>query len=264
MMSLDLENVALRIGGREVLAGLSCAVRAGETLGIIGPNGAGKSSLLRVMAGLAVPQAGVVRLQGRPLAEWPEAERARRIGFLPQSAPLHWPLSVRTVVELGRLPWRRGWFGTDEGAAAAVEAALAAAELRDLQERLVSELSGGERMRVMIARLLAGEPEILLADEPVAALDAYHQLHAMEVLGARAVEGRAVVVVLHDLGLAARFCQRIALLERGRIVAVGPARDILRPEILEPVYGVRIRVIDAGGLLAVIPWQRGAASGAPP
>ncbi|HQY69517.1 MAG TPA: ABC transporter ATP-binding protein [Pseudomonadales bacterium] len=256
MSTLALEGVSVRLGGRAVLQELSCALAAGEMLGIIGPNGAGKSTLLRVMAGLLRPDAGQVRLQGRELQSWPAAERARRIGYLPQAAPVHWPLDVRTVVELGRLPWRHGWFSVDEGARDAVQAALRDAEVEELQGRLVNELSGGERTRVMIARLLAGAPGIILADEPVAALDAYHQLHAMEVLAERAARGTAVAVVLHDLSLAARFCQRILLLDHGGVAAHGAARDILCPGVLEPVYGVRIRVLDEDGLVAIIPWQR--------
>ena len=256
MSTLALEGVGVRLGGRVVLQDLSCVLAGGEMLGIIGPNGAGKSTLLRAMAGLLRPDAGRVRLRGRELPSWPAAERARRIGYLPQAAPVHWLLDVRTVVELGRLPWRHGWFSTDEGAHAAVQAALRDAEVEELQDRLVNELSGGERTRVMIARLLAGAPEIILADEPVAALDAYHQLHAMEVLAERAARGTAVAVVLHDLSLAARFCQRILLLDHGGIAAHGAAREILSPAILEPVYGVRIRVLDEDGLVAIIPWQR--------
>jgi iron complex transport system ATP-binding protein len=256
MSGLALDQVSVRLGARAVLREVSCALAAGEMLGIIGPNGAGKSTLLRVMAGLVEPDAGRVLLQQRELAQWPAPERAREIAFLPQSAPVHWPLTVRAVVELGRLPWRHGWFHADEHAQASVSAALRDAEVEDLQERLISELSGGERSRVMIARLLAAEPRIILADEPVAALDASHQLHAMEVLAERAGRGTAVAVVLHDLSLAARFCQRILLLDQGRIVAHGPAREILRPELLEPVYGVHFRVIEEDGLVAIIPWQR--------
>lgn len=256
MSLLQVSDVVVRLGPRTVLDGVSCSLAAGEILGVIGPNGAGKSTLLRIMAGLLRPDDGNVSLDGRELHRWRANARARRIGYLAQSAPVHWPLDVRTVVELGRLPWQQGWFGIDELASQAVRSAMEAAEVAELQERLVNELSGGERTRVMIARLLAGDPSILLADEPVAALDVYHQLHAMELLAERAMRGTGVVVVLHDLSLAGRFCDRILLLQHGRVMACDKARDVLQPSVLEPVYGVRMRVVEQDGMLAVIPWQR--------
>lgn len=256
MSALSVTAIDVRLGQRQVLDGVSCELRRGEIFGVIGPNGAGKSTLLRVMAGLLAPDAGSVRLGDRELHAWPAIERARRIGYLPQAAPLHWPLDVRTVVELGRLPWQRGWFSVDEAAPVAVAAAMRDAEVERLQDRMVNELSGGERTRVMIARLLAAEPQILIADEPVAALDAYHQLHAMELLAERARRGTAVVVVLHDLSLASRFCDRVLVLHRGAVVACDASRQALQPAVLEPVYGVRMRMIDEDGLRAIIPWQR--------
>jgi iron complex transport system ATP-binding protein len=254
--ALELQAVDARLGGRRVLAGATLAVRSGELLGVIGPNGAGKSSLLRVMAGLLEPAAGAVRLDGRALADWPMAQRGREIAWLAQGAPVHWPLSVRAVVELGRLPYRTGWFDADTDGEQAIGAAMRDAEVGDIAGRLVTELSGGERARVMLARVLAGTPRLILADEPVAALDAYHQLQVMELLAARAAAGAAVVVVLHDLGLAARFCPRVVLLDEGRVVADGAAREVLQPAVLEPVYRVEMRVLEQDGLRAVLPWRR--------
>jgi iron complex transport system ATP-binding protein len=253
---LVLRGVDLTLGGREVLRALDCELEPGAMLGIIGPNGAGKSSLLQVMAGLLRPRCGEVLLDDRPLAAWPQRALARRLAYLPQSAPVHWPLAVRTVVELGRLPWRTGWFGADAGAARAVAEAMRLAEIEELADRLVTELSGGERMRVMVARVLAAEPAIILADEPIAALDAYHQLQVMEVLARRAREGLAVAVVLHDLGLAARFCDRLLLLDRGAVVSADVPGRVLAPELLEPVYGVRMRRIDTDGVIIPVPWER--------
>ena len=258
MSALACRAIDLSYGPHQVLRDVSCNVRGGEVLGIIGPNGAGKSSLMRIMAGIQMPGAGEVLLDGKSLPLVPGRERARTLAYLPQSAPMHWPLSVRTVVELGRLPYRSGWFGTDEHAGAAVETALREAEVTDLQDRLLTELSGGERTRVMIARLLATDPRVILADEPVAALDAYHQLHVMEVLARHAEQGAAVAVVLHDLGLAARFCQSILLLQNGRVVCHGKADEVLRPEMLEPVYGVEMRMIEEQGISVMVPWRRSA------
>ncbi len=256
MSLLTLTDVAVHLGGRAVLQQASFALHAREVVGIIGPNGAGKSSLMRAMAGLIEPAAGCVSLDGRALADWPGMKRARELAYLPQSAPVHWPLSVRAVVELGRLPFRHGWFATDIGATEAVRAAMVETEVEELQDRLLTELSGGERTRVMIARLLAAQPRVILADEPVAALDAYHQLHVMELLSGRAASGAAVAVVLHDLSLTARFCTRILLLDQGRIVADGTPAEVLQPALLEPVYGVRMRLIEDEGVTIVVPWQR--------
>ena len=256
MNTLELHDVGVSLGGRSVLRGASLSLRAGELVGVIGPNGAGKSSLLRVMAGLLDPERGEVRLDGRALADWPADARGRELAWLAQGAPVHWPLSVRAIVELGRLPFRSGWFDADIGGERAVAAAMRDAEVEDIADRLVTELSGGERSRVMLARVLAGAPRLILADEPVAALDAYHQLQVMELLTARAGAGAAVVVVLHDLGLAARYCPRIVLLDEGHVVADGQASEVLRPEVLEPVYRVGMRVLEQDGLRAVVPWRR--------
>jgi ABC-type cobalamin/Fe3+-siderophores transport system ATPase subunit len=256
MSTLECRSVALRYGARDAVRDVSCELRAGELLGIIGPNGAGKSSLLRAMAGLARPTAGSVLLDGRDLAAWRPGDRARLLAYLPQSAPLHWPLSVRAVVELGRLPFQAGWFVADAGADEAVDAALREAEVTHLQDRLVTELSGGERARVMIARLLAAAPRVMLADEPVAALDAYHQLHVMEVLARHVAQGAAAAVVLHDLGLAARFCQHILVLQEGCVARIGSAAEVLVPEVLEPVYGVRMRAFDADGVTVMVALRR--------
>lgn len=254
---LALQGIDLDRGGRRVLDGVDIELRSGEVLGIIGPNGAGKSTALRVMAGLQSPDAGAVLFDGQPLAAHAVVERARSIGYLEQSASVHWPLSVRAVVELGRLPWRGGWFGSDSGAAAAIDAAMQVADVGEFSSRLLSELSGGEAMRVMIARVLAGEPAIILADEPVAALDVNHQLQVMELLSERAHAGAAVVIVLHDLMLAARFCDRLVLMDRGRVVCSGSPAEVLDTDVLENTYGVEMhRVEPEPGVSVPIPWRR--------
>lgn len=254
---LSVSQVGLQFGDRPILQDVTTSVQAGEIIGIIGPNGAGKSSLLKVLAGLLVPMNGEVRFDQKALQEWRENERARRIGYLAQSASAHWPLSVRTVVELGRLPWRRGWFARDSAGSAAVDRALSDADLIGLQHRLVTELSGGEYMRAMIARVLAAEPELILADEPVAALDVHHQLHVMELLRQRAANGVTVMLVLHDLTLASRFCSRLILLEQGRIVMQDSPQAVLNSEALERVYRVQMKTVEPEpGHQIPIPWQR--------
>lgn len=254
---IALADVSLRRHGRTVLDNVSMGAGVGQVMGIIGPNGAGKSTALRVMAGLLSPEKGEVLLDGEALDARSAEERARTIGYLEQSAEVHWPLSARAVVELGRLPFRQGWFGSDPDGARLVDKAMNEADVRPFERRLLSELSGGEAMRVLIARVLASEPDVILADEPVAALDINHQLQVMELLSERARNGVTVVIVLHDLALAARFCDRLVLMNSGSVVRSGESEYVLEPQLLENVYNVQMRLVEPEeGVCVPIPWQR--------
>ncbi|MBP7003268.1 ABC transporter ATP-binding protein [Amaricoccus sp.] len=233
MSLLSLEGVTAARGGRRVLDGVSLAVAPGEVVGLLGPNGAGKSTLMRVAAGLA-PATGAVRLGDAALAGLDARARALRVAYLPQEREVAWPVTVATLVGLGRLPHRAG-AAADQ---AAVARAIAAMDLGGFEQRPATELSGGERARALIARALAQEAPLLLADEPAAGLDPAHQIGLMARLADLAREGRGVLVALHDLGLAARWCDRVALLHRGRIVAVGPPGAVLTAERLAEVYGI--------------------------
>jgi iron complex transport system ATP-binding protein len=237
-MTLAAESIALRLGGRAVLDGVSIAAAPGELVGLIGPNAAGKTTLVRVLAGLIAPDAGAVTLDGRPLAAIPRAERARAVAYLEQDAVCHWPLAVRRLVALGRLPWLGPFQRAGPADEAAITQAMADAEIAPLADRPVTTLSGGERARAFLARALAGAPRVLLADEPVASLDPYHQMKVMELLRAQAARGGAVVAVLHDLTLAARFCDRLVLLDGGRVAAEGAPTQVLTAQTLARVYGV--------------------------
>ena len=251
-MSALLEVSALRVtlAGRRAVDGASLKVRPGELVGLIGPNGAGKSTLMRACLGL-VPSEGVVRLGGLELSRLSSRERARAAAFLPQEREIGWPISVAVLVALGRAPHRRlgGPSATDQ---AAVAAAMARAEVAHLADRPATELSGGERARVLIARALAQDAPLLVADEPAAGLDPAHQIGLMEVLRGLAREGRGALVSLHELGLAAGFCDRLVVMEAGRTVAEGAPEAVLTPELLARVYGVRAHVArTAEGLIAV-------------
>lgn len=222
----------LRVGHR--LRDLSLTLEAGEVLGIIGPNGSGKSTLLSSLAGL-LPYEGRIELLGRCTRQMPARERARRVGFLPQKNDSAWSLRVRDVVRLGRLPW-----GDDNEAA--VERAMAQADVQAFGDLPVDALSGGEQARVWLARVLAGEPTLLLADEPIASLDLRYQKSILQTLRQFATSGRSVVVALHDLSLAARYCDRLCLLHQGQLVAHGPTREVLDAERLSQVFGVEVHV----------------------
>lgn len=231
---MDLKLRVQAIGVGERLRDVSLELRAGEVLGVLGPNGAGKSSLLQAIAGL-VAHRGEVSIDGERIATLSPHERARRIGWLPQQSGSAWSLRVRDVVALGRLPWG------DEDARAIADAA-ARTGIETLLERRVDQLSGGEQSRVWLARVLAGTPRVLLADEPIANLDLKHQRHAMQLLRAHADAGHGVVCALHDFALAARFCDRLLLLHEGRMVAFGEARDVLTEVHLSRVFEVPVRV----------------------
>lgn len=251
-MSVAVENIHVARGGVDVLRGVSAAAETGALTGLIGPNGSGKSTLLNTLAGLLAPTSGRATLDGRPLADYPAQERAKRIGYMEQSPTAHWPVTVERLAALGRTPHRAAFAGETDADRAAVAAALVRADVAALRDRRADALSGGERARVMLARVLAGEPSTLLADEPAAGLDPYHQLQVMELLRDLAREGRAVMVVLHDLTLAMRFCDRLILLDRGRVAAQGDPAAVLADPAAERVFAVNLRRGDGW----VLPWTR--------
>ena len=238
MSGLHTQGLTLRRGRREILAGLDLALRPGEVTVLLGPNGAGKSTLLSALAGLLAPASGKVLLDGEDLSALAPAARARRIGFLPQTPEVAWPLEVRILVGLGRIP-HIGARGLSADDARIIEAALAEAGAADLADRDASTLSGGERARVMIARVLAGEPDWLLADEPRAGLDPGCQIDAAQTLVRRARAGCGVVLTLHDLTLAARIADRVLVLAEGKLLADGPPEVALVPDVLARAFGVR-------------------------
>ncbi len=228
MSLLEISGLTVRRNGCPVVDGVSLSLGSGECVGLIGPNGAGKTTLLRAALGLE-PHAG-----RSSLAELPLTARARQAAFLPQARQIAWPVDVETLVGLGRLP-----HGGPAADAAAVEAALARLDLLSFRHRIATRLSGGEQARVLIARALAQEAPLLLADEPIAGLDPGHQLATMEIFARLAGEGHGVVVAVHELGLAARFCDRLLLMDAGRLVADGPPAAVLSEANLARVFRIR-------------------------
>ncbi|MBU3078693.1 ABC transporter ATP-binding protein [Sphingomonas quercus] len=256
MVTLACEGLAVTLGGRIVLDAASAAFAPGGLVGVVGPNGAGKSTLVRALAGLLPVARGRATLDGRDVAAIPRAEMARRIAYLPQGQTLHWPLSVARLVALGRLPHLAPFQRIGAGDAAAIDRAMALTEVTDLRDRVATELSGGERARVLLARALAVEAPVLIVDEPLAALDPGHQLDMMALLRARAGEGALVIAVLHDLGLAARQCDRLLLLHAGRVVADGAPADVLTAERLAAIFGIRAWTGMVEGQPILVPLHR--------
>ncbi len=229
---LSLVRLGVRRDGRRLLDDVTLTIRAGELVGLIGPNGAGKTTLLRAAAGL-LPHDG-----HSSLSAMPARARGRAMAWLPQAREIAWPVDVTTLVALGRTPHLGAGQRATDADRAAVARALHRLDLDALRDRPATRLSGGEQARVLIARALAQETPLLMADEPVAGLDPAHQIAAMQTFQALAADGRAVLVSLHDLGLAARHCTRLVVLSRGRVVADGPPAAVLTEALVRDVFGI--------------------------
>lgn len=243
---MTLAALDAHLSGR--IADIDLELGPGAITAICGPNGAGKSSLLAALAGLLPLDAGEVVLDGQGLASLAPAERARALGYLPQQAEVAWNLSVETLAGLGRLPWREG-AATDR---AAVDAALAALELDPLRRRPLARLSGGERARALLARVLAGTPRWVLADEPLANLDLAHQLALLRHFRALAGQGLGVVLVLHDLAQAINHADRVVVLERGALAADGAPEAVLGEGLIARVWGVKVSWLGDPGRRALV------------
>ncbi len=239
-LALSVRGAHVVLGGSTILHDVDLDVRAGEVVALVGPNGAGKSTLLGVLSG-DVDSAGSVTLAGRPLDHWSTTEAAMRRAVLVQRVTLTFPFTCREVVEMGRAPWTRTPVEEDDDAA--VSRAMELTDSTHLAERTFSSLSGGEQARVSLARVLAQSAGALLLDEPTAALDLHHQELVLALARERAAAGDAVVVVLHDLNLAAGYADRVAVLDRGRVAAVGTPADVLQPELLSSVYQHAVEVL---------------------
>jgi iron complex transport system ATP-binding protein len=236
----------LSLAGR--LAGVSLELRPGEVTAICGPNGAGKSSLLACLAGLLHPDQGTVTLDGAALSHMPASARARAIGYLPQTPEIAWDLSVETLVSLGRIPWG----GAPRGEAVeAIDAAIAQMDLAHLRHRPASRLSGGERARALMARVLATRPDWLLADEPLANLDLAHAASLIARFREQAGAGRGVVLVLHDLASAMNHADRVNVMRNGRVLADGPPGEALAEDVISRVWGVHAQWHGAAGARAL-------------
>jgi iron complex transport system ATP-binding protein len=250
-MRLAVRNLTLKRGEKAVVMDANLSFERGRVTAILGPNGAGKTSLIRGLSGLLAPSNGNVTLNNKPLP--PIAERARRIGYLPQNGSPAWNITVRELVGLGRLPHRARLSAPTPADHSAIEAALAATDTAHLADRTVDTLSGGERARASLARVLAGEPDWIIADEPLANLDPPHQRDVLNLLRMAAAEGKGVIVVLHQLNAAARVADDVVFMKDARILASGPSDSTLTAETLAATFGMDFALIDNDGATLIAP-----------
>jgi iron complex transport system ATP-binding protein len=251
---LTTRDLNVKLGGRAVLSDISFSMPSGQLVALVGPNGAGKTTLLRALAGL-LPSGGAVDVGGEALSTLSLRDRAKRFGYLPQGHIVHWPLSAHDIVALGRYPHG----ATDParltpGDAEAVLRAMKAADVMEFSARRVTELSGGERSRVALARVFAVEAPVILADEPTASLDPRHQIDVMKALRAAADRGTLVIVVTHDLGLAGRFADSVLVLSQGRLLAQGAPADALSEQIMADVFRVSAYRAEYQRETVIVPW----------
>lgn len=242
---LRTENASVRFGDRLILDSISVTVEPGSLHALLGPNGAGKSTLLGLLSGDVAPAQGTVSLDGRALREWKPRELARARAVLTQQNTVSFPFTAAQVIAMGRAPWART--PAEEDDESAIAEAVAQTDTGHLLSRPIQALSGGERARVALARVLAQRAPIVLLDEPTAALDLRHQEDVLRIARERARAGEAVIVVLHDLNLAAAYADRLTLLAQGSIVASGSAQEVLTEERVETVYGQRVELIERPG-----------------
>ncbi len=257
-MKLAAEAITVSVRGCSIVDKASLSVASGELVGLIGPNGAGKSTLLKAILGVRDRDSGKVLLDDVDLFSMPARERAKSIAFLPQERRVEWRLPAHDVIMLGRFPHHSGFSGATEADHQAVARAIDAVGGEFLMDRPVAVLSGGERTRILLARALAVEAPILLVDEPTNALDPYHQLHVMEILRSLADNGTGVLAVMHDLALAARFMDRLVLMDMGRVATEGSPTEVLAPDFLVSVYGIDALRGENEGRAWVLPWSRNA------
>jgi iron complex transport system ATP-binding protein len=251
---LAAQDLNVTLAGRLVLRDVTLSLSPGHLVALVGPNGAGKTTLLRALAGL-VPSSGVIDVGGAALSSLSLRQRARRFAYLPQGHLVHWPLPARDIVALGRYPHG----ATDParltaGDAEAVLRAMQAADVVEFGDRRVTELSGGERSRVALARVLAVEAPVILADEPTSSLDPRHQIDVMKALRAAADKGTLVMVVTHDLGLAARFADTVLVLSDGRLVSQGAPTDALSERIMGDVFRISAYRAEYHREAVIVPW----------
>lgn len=254
-MSISCKGISVRLGATQALLNVDFDAAPGMVTGLIGPNGSGKTTLLRALAGLQAVDSGSVLCNGADASTLTPRKRAQTVSYLAQGGAVHWPVRAESLVALGRLPHRRQFGGATASDQNAIVRAMRGTDTLQFRDRTVDRLSGGEKIRVLLARALAVEAPVLLADEPIAALDPLHQLQVMALLRNKAKEQTTVVAILHDLSLAARYCEHLVLLAEGRVIAQGAPDAVLTDENMAAAFRVRVLRGECGGRSFVLPWS---------
>lgn len=256
MKLLEATGLSVRFGETVILSEINFSMNAGELVGLIGPNGAGKTTLLRALSGLLPSNSDKLSFLSQPLSAISRKQLARDLAYLPQGNESHWAVTVDTLVMLGRLPHRNPWKGPSKKDRDTVQRALQACDVSQFAGRSVNTLSGGERARVMLARALAVEPRLLLADEPVTGFDPGHQLDVMERFRQLSDSGMGIAIVVHDLTLAARYCHRLVLLSEHKVIAQGKPCAVLSADNLARCFKIRAHIGTTEGHAFVVPIER--------
>ncbi len=251
-LRIRMAGLHVRYGTKTVVDDVNLDLQPGELVGLVGPNGAGKTTLLRALLGLA-EATGSVHVGDVTLSDMAVRDRAKLFAYLAQGGPVHWPLTVESLVALGRVPHKTPWQKLTDVDAGHIESAMAATGVQDLRDRLVTHLSGGERARVLLARALAADAPYLLADEPAASLDPHYQLEMMALLRGHIDETHGGVVVLHDLNLAQHFCDRLLVINQGKLIADGVPEDVLSDVLLRDVFAISAARWDDAGDSFLVP-----------
>ena len=255
-MKLEALNITVEFQSRKVINDLSLSLGKGELVGLIGPNGAGKTTLLKAIIGAQKYVHGELTLDGIPLQDLSQVERAKTLSYLPQAQSIEWQLQARALVMLGRFPYQQAFSPPSPDCEYAVDQALATVNATPFAFRSLHTLSGGERALVLLARTLAVGAPLILVDEPIAELDLYHQINVMQILRDKATEGVGVLAVLHDLTMAAQFMDRLILINDGSVFAEGSPKEVLTKKNLEEVYKISPHQKDLSNNSIIFPWKK--------
>ena len=253
MSDLTVRNLDVILDDNQILSDVSIDIPRGKLVGLIGPNGAGKSILLKSILGLIDEASGEITLDDKDLSTWTLKERGQKISYAAQGAPVHWPLTVGHLVSLGRIPHLSPWQSTSTEDQTLTLEAMKKTNVDHLSTRITTTLSGGERARAMLARAIVTGAEFLLADEPIEALDPYHQIQIMNILKDLADTGHGVLLVLHDLNFAQSYCDELILIDKGKIISSGKPQDVLSDENLQNAYNIKVTRLEQDGKSYIIP-----------